>query len=99
MARSHFKQDTRSYSQQFDDIKGHADLGIFDTAYPKPDKDANAKAKGAYKLPFSDIYAVPKERPLLAAGPATMSEEEATRRLRIIYAQRYFGLIGEHSSR
>lgn len=70
-------QDSRSFYEQFQDLKGTTNLSILNSgAYPKPSLAANAKAPTAQAVPLSDVVACGVERPLLAAVPKTLSPEE-----------------------
>lgn len=86
----------KSYSKQFDDLRGCKDLEVLDHPLPKPSMESQAVTPGATRLPFSDVYIKVKQRPLLLAEPATMSTQTADMKARIMYAQRYFGIIGMH---
>jgi hypothetical protein len=75
-----------------------ADRSLLRNAYPKPDKQAQGKVPGANPVPFTaGIYALRAERPLLAIEPSTMSQEEADRRMRQTYFQRWFGFFEMHA--
>lgn len=70
-------QDTRSFYEQFQDLKGSTDLSLLDGSYPKPSLAANAKAPTAQKMALSDVVTCKVQRPLLAAGPKTLTPEQA----------------------
>lgn len=75
-----------------------ADRSVLRNAYPKPDKQAQGMVPRANPVPFTNgIFAQPAERPLLAIEPNTMSREEADRRMRRTYYQRWFGFIELHA--
>ncbi len=53
---------------------------------------------GAKLVPFTNgVYARVEDRPLLAVEPIGMSQEEVEAKLRTMYRQRYFGLVGMHA--
>lgn len=88
----------RSYSQQFADLKGKTDLSVYKSATPSSSQCIQAITPGAKLVPFSDgIYARKEDRPLMPTQPANMTAAEADRKLKQMYYQRYFGLIGMHA--
>lgn len=77
----------------------NTDFGVLRNAYPKPSREAQSKVLGAKLIPFTDgIYAKKEDRPLLGMEPRSMSKEQADRRMKQTYYQRYFGLIGMHAT-
>jgi hypothetical protein len=58
-------REVLSYSEQFSRLKGTKDYDVLLTSHPKPSKAAQAKVKGAHRIPFSDIYAKSEARPVL----------------------------------
>lgn len=88
----------RSYSQQFADLKGTTDLSVYKTPQISSCQTAQASAPGTKLVPFTDgIYARKEDRPMMPTQPAGMTADEADRKLKQMYYQRYFGLFGMHA--
>lgn len=91
-------QDTRSFYEQFQDLKGSTDLSVYDAAYPKPSMAANAKAPTAGQIVFSDVVTCKVQRPLLAAGPKTLTPDQAEQQQRFSFFWRPVGFVLIHGA-
>lgn len=89
-------ETNKSYSEQFDTLKGCKDLEVLNTALPKPSQEAQAKVPGAIRTPFSDVYTTCKQRPLLQAEPATIPWKLANIKNRVTIAMRCLVIVGMH---
>lgn len=89
-------QDTRSFYEQFADLKGSTDLSLLDGAYPKPSLAAMAKAPTAQQVPLSDVITCKVQRPLLAAGPKTLTPEQAEYQQSFNFFWRTVGFVLVH---
>eukprot|EP00878_Enallax_costatus_P017915 GHUV01018837.1.p2 GENE.GHUV01018837.1~~GHUV01018837.1.p2 ORF type:complete len:264 (+),score=45.55 GHUV01018837.1:324-1115(+) len=88
----------QSYSQQFAELKGTTDLSVYKSATPSSSQELQKLTPGAQLVPFTDgIYARKEDRPMMPTQPASMTAAEADRKLKQMYYQRYFGLIGMHA--
>jgi len=91
-------QDTRSYYEQFADLKGSTDLNVLNAAHPKPSLAANAKAPQSVTYPLSDVPTCTVQRPLLAAAPKTMTPDQADAVQRSTIFWRVVGFLLMHIS-
>lgn len=90
-------QDTHSYYEQFQDLRGSTDLSVLDAPFPKPSRAANAKAPTAQHYPFCDVVTCGVQRPLLAANPKTLTAEQADWKQSCRYLERTIGMTVLHA--
>lgn len=70
-------QDTRSYYDQCQALKGCTDRSIYDKPFPKPNVDASFQGPTAYTVPGVPVALCSVERPILAVYPSGMTPAKA----------------------
>lgn len=70
-------QDTRSYYDQCQALKGCTDRSIYDKPFPKPNVDASFHGPTAYSVPGVPVALCSVERPILAVYPSGMTPAKA----------------------
>jgi hypothetical protein len=70
-------QDTRSYYDQCQALKGCSDRSIYDKPFPKPSVEASFHGPTAYSVPGVPVALCSVQRPILSVYPFSMSPGKA----------------------
>lgn len=77
-AKTHlYEQDTRSYYDQCQALKGCSDRSIYDKPFPKPSVEASFHGPTAYSVPGVPVALCSVQRPILSVYPFSMSPGKA----------------------